>query len=172
MNREMHLSEHLFFPGYRASVPSFFISRFNKKFLPQATEPVCLATTELVLATRKSFLFPGSRMLNKTFLPQATEPVCLGCALPVDGSFLCPLCAWPLCGPQCPSLGAHAPECRVSQGRKGRVNVTKFGQVRRELFCFVVRERFSNELCEACMEKCMDKRVYKSLVDSLFFFVS
>ena len=42
-----------------------------------------------------------------------TGPACMECLLPTDGSFLCPKCSLPLCGPDCLDGPYHKPECEV-----------------------------------------------------------
>lgn len=39
---------------------------------------------------------------------------CLGCYAPVDGSYLCSSCGWPVCNPQCEANPAHKhAECKI-----------------------------------------------------------
>nr|CAD7203869.1 unnamed protein product [Timema douglasi] len=43
-----------------------------------------------------------------------SPPLCLGCYAFVDGSSLCTLCGWPVCGPQCQDSPQHATnECPI-----------------------------------------------------------
>ena len=42
-----------------------------------------------------------------------TGPACMECLIPTDGSFLCPQCSLPLCGPDCLDGPFHKPECQV-----------------------------------------------------------
>ena len=42
-----------------------------------------------------------------------TGPACMECLIPTDGSFLCPQCSLPLCGPDCLERPFHKPECQV-----------------------------------------------------------
>ena len=45
--------------------------------------------------------------------PTMTAPLCLGCYKYVNGSYLCPKCNYPMCGPKCSESIHHQPECRV-----------------------------------------------------------
>ncbi|XP_045622293.2 SET domain-containing protein SmydA-8, partial [Procambarus clarkii] len=66
---------------------------------------------------------------------QVTVPVCLGCFTPVDGSYSCSLCGWPLCGPECQNVVLHYPECQLSRNRPIKVQVHKFMQVNQMYEC-------------------------------------
>ncbi|XP_060522635.1 SET domain-containing protein SmydA-8 [Cylas formicarius] len=54
--------------------------------------------------------------------PKSDSPcLCLGCHSPVECSYLCSKCSWPVCGPDCESLQVHKDnECQVfsSSGAK------------------------------------------------------
>lgn len=66
---------------------------------------------------------------------QVTLPLCLGCFTPVDGSYSCTLCGWPLCGPECQKITLHYPECQLSRNRPIKVQVNKFMQVNQMYEC-------------------------------------
>ncbi|CAH0392289.1 unnamed protein product [Bemisia tabaci] len=56
--------------------------------------------------------------------PKATTvPVCLGCFVPVDCSYLCSKCTWPVCNPECESSPYHAPECQVFSAANAKYQV-------------------------------------------------
>ena len=59
----------------------------------------------------------------------------MGCSTPVNGSYSCTLCGWPLCGPECQKISLHNPECEFSQRRNPRIKVNKFGQVNQMYEC-------------------------------------
>jgi len=46
------------------------------------------------------------------------HPVCLGCLAPVDGTFTCGGCEWPVCSPQCQKEEQHRVECVIFQNKK------------------------------------------------------
>ena len=66
---------------------------------------------------------------------QVTIPVCLGCATPVNGSYTCTLCGWPLCSPECQKVKLHKPECEFSQRRNPKIKINKFNQVNQMYEC-------------------------------------
>ncbi|XP_037786222.1 SET domain-containing protein SmydA-8-like [Penaeus monodon] len=66
---------------------------------------------------------------------QVTVPVCLGCFTPVDGSYSCTSCGWPLCGPECQMVVLHNPECQLSRNRPVKVQVQKFMEVNQMYEC-------------------------------------
>ncbi|KAG0712785.1 SET domain-containing protein SmydA-8, isoform A [Chionoecetes opilio] len=66
---------------------------------------------------------------------QVTMPVCLGCFTPVNGTYSCTACGWPLCGPGCQGNSLHKPECHLSQNRASKVEVHKFMQVNQMYEC-------------------------------------
>ncbi|KAK7070870.1 hypothetical protein SK128_003136 [Halocaridina rubra] len=66
---------------------------------------------------------------------QVTIPICLGCFTPVDGSYSCTLCGWPLCSPECEKIVLHYPECQLSRNRPVKVQVNKFMQVNQMYEC-------------------------------------
>ncbi|CAG9767303.1 unnamed protein product [Ceutorhynchus assimilis] len=47
--------------------------------------------------------------------PKTDSPcLCLGCHTPVDCTYLCPTCFWPLCGPDCGNMKIHKDnECKI-----------------------------------------------------------
>ena len=57
----------------------------------------------------------GEIVLTDTALLAVPDgfPVCLGCLGKVDGSFLCPGCACPVCSDRCQELSTHAAECEL-----------------------------------------------------------
>ena len=57
----------------------------------------------------------GEIVLTDTALLAVPDgfPVCLGCLGQVDGSFLCPGCACPVCSDRCQELSTHAAECEL-----------------------------------------------------------
>ncbi|KAB7494068.1 Protein msta, isoform A [Armadillidium nasatum] len=58
-----------------------------------------------------------------------TEAVCLACYRPVDGSFSCPDCGFPMCDRDCSSAEAHVPECKAVQDSGIKVKVSVFGEI-------------------------------------------
>ena len=58
---------------------------------------------ELVLWDRAAAVGPAADAL----------PVCLECFGKVDGSFFCPQCQFPLCGPKCVGKSLHKEECQI-----------------------------------------------------------
>ncbi|XP_076056980.1 SET domain-containing protein SmydA-8-like [Oratosquilla oratoria] len=83
---------------------------------------------------------PGEVILKDTPLllgpKQVTVPVCLGCFTPVDGSYTCTDCGWPMCSAECQSITLHTPECQMSTSYRGtKVQVTKFLQVNQMYEC-------------------------------------
>ena len=66
-----------------------------------------------------------------------TEPVCLACYRPVDGSFCCPKCGFPMCDEGCCEAEAHEPECKAVQGSGTKVKVTMFGEVNTMYECIM-----------------------------------
>jgi hypothetical protein len=74
-----------------------------------------IAALELVMWDNAAAL--GPRM--------GTAPVCLQCLKPVDGSYMCPECAWPMCDQKCAEGHSHKIECALLKGateKVGRVN--------------------------------------------------
>ncbi|KAG7176014.1 SET domain-containing protein SmydA-8-like [Homarus americanus] len=84
-------------------------------------------------------ILPGELILKDSPLVlgprQVTVPVCLGCFTPVNGSYSCTLCGWPLCGPECQKVVLHYPECQLSRNRPVKVQVQKFMQVNQMYEC-------------------------------------
>jgi len=66
---------------------------------------------------------------------QVTMPVCLGCFSPVDGSYSCSQCGWPMCSSDCEMMSLHKPECQLSQSRSSPVQVKKFLQMNEMYEC-------------------------------------
>ena len=60
---------------------------------------------------------------------QITEPVCLTCYRPVDGSYMCSNCGFPMCDADCQSSDSHEPECKAVQRSGRNVKVTVFGEI-------------------------------------------
>lgn len=58
-----------------------------------------------------------------------TEPVCLGCYRPVDGSYVCRGCSFPMCGPDCEASEDHQVECKAVKESGVSVKVTVFGEI-------------------------------------------
>uniref|UniRef100_A0A6A7FNU5 Protein msta-like n=2 Tax=Hirondellea gigas TaxID=1518452 RepID=A0A6A7FNU5_9CRUS len=59
---------------------------------------------------------------------QITEPVCLACYRPVDGSYKCKKCGFPMCDSDCQDADTHQPECEAVSGSGRPVHVTLFGE--------------------------------------------
>jgi len=59
---------------------------------------------------------------------QITEPVCLACYRPVDGSYKCKKCGFPMCDRSCAKAESHQPECEAVAESKAPVRVTLFGE--------------------------------------------
>uniref|UniRef100_A0A0P4VWD8 MYND-type domain-containing protein n=1 Tax=Scylla olivacea TaxID=85551 RepID=A0A0P4VWD8_SCYOL len=57
---------------------------------------------------------------------QRSPPLCLGCHRPPDGSYCCPSCHYPLCGPPCRASPVHKRECAVLSQAKTRLTVDRF----------------------------------------------
>eukprot|EP00095_Tigriopus_kingsejongensis_P008846 snap_masked-scaffold15_size728074-processed-gene-2.0 protein:Tk08846 transcript:snap_masked-scaffold15_size728074-processed-gene-2.0-mRNA-1 annotation:"protein isoform a" len=62
-----------------------------------------------------------------------TEPICLECLVPVDGSFLCPICGLPLCGEKCFQAAKYHPaECgllsNTPKGYRMKVDFSRVSQ--------------------------------------------
>jgi len=66
-----------------------------------------------MVATRD--MEPGELILSDESLligpKQITEPVCLACYRPVDGTFRCKRCGFPMCDRDCQDAESHQPEC-------------------------------------------------------------
>ncbi|XP_017774648.1 PREDICTED: protein msta-like [Nicrophorus vespilloides] len=65
-------------------------------------------------------LNPGDVIFEETPFAHGPKPdhppMCLGCYFPVDCSYLCSKCKWPLCGAECEQVAAHRDaECRVME---------------------------------------------------------
>ena len=55
-------------------------------------------------------------------------PCCLQCLKPVDGSFVCPACSWPMCSEQCAQGRAHSIECSILKNCPDKIEVTNFSE--------------------------------------------
>eukprot|EP00092_Neocalanus_flemingeri_P005352 GFUD01005766.1.p1 GENE.GFUD01005766.1~~GFUD01005766.1.p1 ORF type:complete len:592 (-),score=147.56 GFUD01005766.1:293-2068(-) len=53
-------------------------------------------------------------------------PVCLQCLKPVNGSFSCEKCNWPVCDKKCADGSAHRIECETLKNAKEKVEFTNF----------------------------------------------
>ncbi|MPC50943.1 Protein msta, isoform A [Portunus trituberculatus] len=84
-------------------------------------------------------ILPGEIILKDSPLVlgprQVTVPVCLGCFTPVNGTYSCTMCGWPLCGPECQENDLHKAECQFSRNRTSKVQVHKFMQVNQMYEC-------------------------------------
>ncbi|XP_066950946.1 uncharacterized protein [Macrobrachium rosenbergii] len=58
-----------------------------------------------------------------------TEPVCLGCYRPVDGSYQCKGCGFPMCDSQCEKSEDHKAECNSVIESGAAVKVSVFGEI-------------------------------------------
>jgi len=82
----------------------------------------CTSNLEMgryIIATRD--LKPGELILTESPIvigPQAvTPPVCLACYKPVNGSYICSRCGWPMCNEACSTSPNHKPECEMTLAR-------------------------------------------------------
>ena len=48
-------------------------------------------------------------------------PCCLQCLKPVDGSYRCEICGWPVCDETCAKGKAHQIECQTLKNAKEKV---------------------------------------------------
>jgi len=53
-------------------------------------------------------------------------PCCLQCLKPVDGSYFCQVCSWPVCNEKCSAGTAHKIECETLKNVKEKVEFTDF----------------------------------------------
>jgi len=55
-----------------------------------------------------------------------TAPVCLQCLKPVDGSYMCPECGWPMCDEKCAKGRSHEIECSTLKAATKKIEFTNF----------------------------------------------
>lgn len=97
---------------------------------------------------------------------QVTVPVCLGCFTPVNGSYSCTDCGWPMCGPECQKIVLHYPECQLSRNRPVKVQVNQFKNVNQmyecitPLRCLWLKEEDPAKWSSLCqMESHLERRI-------------
>ena len=55
-------------------------------------------------------------------------PCCLHCLKPVDGSYVCPACSWPMCSEQCAQGRVHSIECNILKNCPDKIEFTNFSE--------------------------------------------
>ncbi|KAK7084159.1 hypothetical protein SK128_004824 [Halocaridina rubra] len=84
-----------------------------------------------LVATRD--IAPGELLLKDAPLllgpKMITEPVCLGCYRPVDGTYQCKKCGFPMCDSQCEKSEDHQAECSIVEESGASVKVSVFGEI-------------------------------------------
>jgi len=83
-----------------------------------------------MVATRD--MAPGELILSDAPIligpKQITEPICLACYRPVDGSYRCKQCGFPMCDKDCAGADTHEPECEAVRDSGTPVKVSLFGE--------------------------------------------
>lgn len=90
------------------------------------------------------------------------KPVCLQCFKQVDGSYLCPRCNFPMCGPTCASGNIHQQECDFFVSNQFKMNIKSFNKPNSNYFCITPLRML--------LKKKNDPRIYKrinSLMDHM-----